>query len=193
VTELEAVTVETADGRQETIRSTPEHPFYVDGHGWTAAQDLTGGQHLLMPDGSYATVAFRSVEPHPEGVTVYDFEVQDDHTYFASTAGQSDAMPLVRKRTLSLRRTAPALACGFAVQGPPNRKPPRRPIKPFSPHPHHPHHPPNGKIVQKLRGEIKSAGGDSDHHGGKCPCEPGRECGRCPARCRRGERPESRV
>jgi hypothetical protein len=44
-----------------------------------------------MPDGSYATVALVAAEGHPEGVTVYNFEVRGDHTYFVSAAGQPDA------------------------------------------------------------------------------------------------------
>jgi hypothetical protein len=45
-----------------------------------------------MPDGSYATVALVAAEGHPEGVTVYNFGVQGDHSYFVSGAGQADAV-----------------------------------------------------------------------------------------------------
>ena len=82
VRRLEDVTVIGSDGRSETFRCTPEHPFYVEGPGWTIAGDLAAGEKLLEPDGREATVASTAVEDHPEGVEVYNFEVEEDHSYF---------------------------------------------------------------------------------------------------------------
>jgi hypothetical protein len=89
VTELDDVVIQAADGSLETIQCTPEHPFYVDGQGWTDAGDLVAGEHLVEPDGTEVTVVSSTMEAHPEGVTVYNFEVDGDHTYFVSADGQA--------------------------------------------------------------------------------------------------------
>ena len=69
-------------GNVETIKTTDEHPFWVEGLGWVAAKDLAAGMRLSQPDGSDAVVVSAAREAHPEGVAVYNFEVEGDHTYF---------------------------------------------------------------------------------------------------------------
>jgi hypothetical protein len=90
VTELEDVTIAYGDGKVQTIQSTTSHPYYVQGLGWTAASGLVAGELLLEPDGSTAVVRATSVEYRPEGVTVYNFEVEGDHTYFVGALGDGD-------------------------------------------------------------------------------------------------------
>lgn len=41
--EITHVTVNVGDGVLETIDSTPEHPFYVEGKGWVEANSLHAG------------------------------------------------------------------------------------------------------------------------------------------------------
>lgn len=84
---LEDVTILDASGKSETIQATLEHPFYVEGLGWTGSSHLIAGEHLLEPDGSEATVTSVTTESHPEGVTVYNFTVDTDHTYFVDQGG----------------------------------------------------------------------------------------------------------
>lgn len=43
--EITHVTIENAEGEQETIDSTPEHPFHMEGLGWVEASALLFGRH----------------------------------------------------------------------------------------------------------------------------------------------------
>ena len=81
---LQIVTYRDAAGGTETVRTTGEHPFWVEGAGWVAAGDLRAGDVLGDADGlGGARLAVLSSvrEEHPEGVAVYNFEVEGDHTY----------------------------------------------------------------------------------------------------------------
>jgi hypothetical protein len=61
------------------IRTTPEHPFYVEGKGWTAAGALAGGERLRTAwgwaelDEAFDTNCYERV---------YNLRVAEDHTYF---------------------------------------------------------------------------------------------------------------
>jgi cytoskeletal protein CcmA (bactofilin family) len=79
---IEDVTVLSPDGTSETIQATRQHPFYVEGLGWTRAVMLQAGQKLTGPDGQELTVVGVTEESHPDGVAVYNFTVGTDHTYF---------------------------------------------------------------------------------------------------------------
>ena len=80
--EITHVTIENAEGEQETIDSTPEHPFYVEGLGWVEASSLHAGMTIWFANGTKGTVEDISNEGLEEPVTVYNFEVTDFHTYF---------------------------------------------------------------------------------------------------------------
>jgi intein/homing endonuclease len=66
----------------ETLRVTAEHPFWVESRGWTRAADLAPGDRVANPDGTFAAVVSNEYEYHPAGLTVYNFSVYGDHTYF---------------------------------------------------------------------------------------------------------------
>ncbi len=66
----------------ETISATPSHPFYVNQFGWTRATDLRAGDVLVLSNGEYVVVEFVQHEILEEPVKVYNFEVEDFHTYF---------------------------------------------------------------------------------------------------------------
>ena len=66
----------------ETISATPSHPFYVNQFGWTRAADLRAGDVLVLSNGEYVVVEFIQHEILEEPVKVYNFEVEDFHTYF---------------------------------------------------------------------------------------------------------------
>ena len=68
----------------EEIVCTPEHPFYVIGKGWVRAQDLQQGDFCLSANGE--KVAFVSRENLVEKQRVYNFEVDNLHTYFVGTS-----------------------------------------------------------------------------------------------------------
>ena len=74
----------TIDG--ETIETTREHPFWVEGQGWTSAELLQPGDVVRLKDGSNLYVDNVEVVELPEGeyAAVYNFEVSDFHTYYVS-------------------------------------------------------------------------------------------------------------
>ena len=66
------------------IKTTKEHPFWVEGEGFVEAKDLQPGDTLRLADGKNAAVEKVWVEVLDEAVAVYNFEVADYHTYFVS-------------------------------------------------------------------------------------------------------------
>ncbi len=68
----------------EAIETTNEHPFYVEGHGWTNAYDLKVGDKVRLEDGTTGTVEKTKHVALDTPVTVYNFEVEDFHTYYVS-------------------------------------------------------------------------------------------------------------
>jgi hypothetical protein len=66
----------------EEIITTPTHPFYVNQFGWTRAADLRAGDVLVLSNGEYVVVEFVQHEILESPVKVYNFEVEDFHTYF---------------------------------------------------------------------------------------------------------------
>ena len=82
----------------ETIQATPGHPFYILnddgtrshdelGKGWIRAQDLKDGDVILLLDGEQATIESVVFERLDEPVKVYNFKVDDYHTYFVGHNG----------------------------------------------------------------------------------------------------------
>ena len=68
----------------EAIETTNEHPFYVEGHGWTNASDLKVGDKVRQEDGTTGIVEKVKHVALDNPVTVYNFEVEDFHTYYVS-------------------------------------------------------------------------------------------------------------
>ncbi|GFN32160.1 hypothetical protein PCURB6_24200 [Paenibacillus curdlanolyticus] len=69
----------------EIIEVTGEHPFWLDGKGWTLVKDLKVGDLLVSSDGS--KLAIDKIEKEPREATVYNFEVADFSSYFVSNLG----------------------------------------------------------------------------------------------------------
>jgi len=74
------------DAQEQTIRTTDEHPFFVPGHGWIEAKSLSPGDSLLQSDEQIATVVSVAREDLDQPEAVYNFEVEDFHTYFVSAS-----------------------------------------------------------------------------------------------------------
>ena len=74
----------TVDG--ETIETTKEHPFWVEGQGWTKAKFLEAGDQLRDANGNAITIENVDIVPLPENqyTLVYNFEVADFHTYYVA-------------------------------------------------------------------------------------------------------------
>ena len=66
----------------EIISATPSHPFYVPKLGWTSAIKLRAGDILVLFNGEYVVVEAVQHEILESPVKVYNFEVEDFHTYF---------------------------------------------------------------------------------------------------------------
>ena len=71
----------------ETISATPSHPFYVDKLGWTLARSLKAGDVLVLSNGELVTVEWVQHEILENPIKVYNFEVEDFHTYFVGECG----------------------------------------------------------------------------------------------------------
>ena len=72
-----------ADG--ESIETTDEHPFYVDGEGFVPAGRLSLGRTIVTRAGPPTLLVSVTKQNSPK--TVYNLEVQDDHTYFVGNNG----------------------------------------------------------------------------------------------------------
>ena len=68
----------------EVIETTDEHPFYVEGRGFTAAKELKTGDEVRLEDGTAARIESSETRQLDRPVKVYNFEVEDYHTYYVS-------------------------------------------------------------------------------------------------------------
>ena len=66
----------------EEIITTPTHPFWVPQKGWTDAIQLRAGDRLQLLNGEYVIIEQVQHEIFEAPVTVYNFEVEDFHTYY---------------------------------------------------------------------------------------------------------------
>lgn len=85
----------------ETISATPSHPFYVNKFGWTLAGSLKAGDVLVLSNGELVTVEWVQHEILESPIKVYNFEVEDFHTYFVgenSVLVHNDCPELTRKQ-----------------------------------------------------------------------------------------------
>ena len=76
-----SVLVSVITETQEII-TTKEHPFWVLGVGWIDASDLQVGDLLKLSNGSSSRVIGINITYLDAPVSVYNFEVEDWHTYF---------------------------------------------------------------------------------------------------------------
>ena len=83
---MQVVTILYLKIDKEIIETTEDHPFWVEGQGWTSAKLLQPGDVVRLKDGSTQCVDDIEIVELPEGeyVAVYNFEVADFHTYFVS-------------------------------------------------------------------------------------------------------------
>lgn len=75
----------------ESVFCTPEHPFLTINNEWVNAEDLTIGTELILgniiKDINILTpddIAWKSLFDNLDTPTVYNFEVEDTHTYIAN-------------------------------------------------------------------------------------------------------------
>ena len=86
--EIVHVTITNADKSESvTIDATPGHPFYVVGYGFKYASELKIGDKLRSVSGDIYEVTDTEVEHFVIPIKVYNFEVEDWHTYAVSEVG----------------------------------------------------------------------------------------------------------
>ncbi len=79
------LTVRHPTGEQETFTTTPNHRFFVNGREWRAAAELRPGDQFALRDGGTSQFVGTA---RAEGLrTVYNFAVEEDHTYFVGERG----------------------------------------------------------------------------------------------------------
>lgn len=84
VSETEELIHLTVNG--EKITCTPGHPFYSPVKGWTDAVHLRAGDVLVLLNGEYVVVEWVQHELLENPVRVYNFQVQDYHTYYVTSS-----------------------------------------------------------------------------------------------------------
>jgi hypothetical protein len=67
----------------QVIKTTAEHPFWVQGKGWLAGGALQAGDLLSSADGQW--VAVEALRDTAEYATVYNLRVGEYHTYFVGS------------------------------------------------------------------------------------------------------------
>src|SRR5690606_22040562 len=80
---IELVHVST---NSEEIVTTPGHLFYVSEKGWVGADELKAGDLLVLYDGRQVAVKKVVLEHLSTPVKVYNFEVEDSHTYYVGNS-----------------------------------------------------------------------------------------------------------
>ena len=68
----------------EQITTTPGHPFYVKNKGWVEAVNLCVNDELVLRSGENVVIEKLRFEILEEPVAVYNFEVEDFHTYYVT-------------------------------------------------------------------------------------------------------------
>jgi hypothetical protein len=86
---LQIITLRSSTGIEQTIQTTAEHPVYALQQGWVEAGKLQAGDTIAEPNGAISTITAVRTERHPQGIAVYNFRVQDAHTYFVRAEGST--------------------------------------------------------------------------------------------------------
>ena len=76
------VVISTNPDTLETASTTDNHPFYVQGRGFINAGSLLVGDKLISVNGEDLFVEKHYIEETDVPVDVYNFQVEDHHTYF---------------------------------------------------------------------------------------------------------------
>jgi hypothetical protein len=100
----------------------------VEGQGWTPAHLLLPGQTILTAPGHAATILASDSTAHPDGIIVYNFTVEANHTYFVD-----DGLGDIAAIWVHNRRRAKTPNAGGLVRK--TRKDPPKDM--YLPHGHH--------------------------------------------------------
>ncbi len=106
----------------QVIRTTFNHPFYVRGKGWTAAEKLQAGDRLRTHEGNWARV--EGTEDSGQVEPVFNLHVEASQTYFVA-AGEDGPAVLVHNQSVSAPPRRPRRRRSRAPQ-PGRPSPPQR-------------------------------------------------------------------
>jgi hypothetical protein len=73
---------ENADGKNQVIRASGGHPFWVSGKGWVRARELTAGSRL---HGLERFTDVKEVEVEEKATKTYNLVVSEFHSYFVGS------------------------------------------------------------------------------------------------------------
>lgn len=81
----EVTTINFASNAKEIVKVTPEHPFFVKHKGWTPASGMNFRSVLFAAN--FGNLVVAEVVNNDEKARVYNFEVEDFHTYYVGKLG----------------------------------------------------------------------------------------------------------
>jgi hypothetical protein len=91
---LRHLTFRDATGQRQTLLTTDEHPFWSATRSeFVDAGKLKIGDRFTSPDGRLQTLVDTRREERPDGVAVFNFQVDDFHTYYVQS--QQSQIPLL--------------------------------------------------------------------------------------------------
>jgi hypothetical protein len=76
---IRIILAENADGKNQVIRASGGHPFWVSGKGWVRARELTTGSRL---HGLERFMDVKDLEVEEKPTKTYNFVVSEFHSYF---------------------------------------------------------------------------------------------------------------
>ncbi|MFN0197437.1 MAG: polymorphic toxin-type HINT domain-containing protein, partial [Planctomycetaceae bacterium] len=110
---LRLLEIEDASGNRQVIKTTNEHPFYDPyNEYYKPAKWLKSGDDVQTLAGEAIHIISSTYEPHPEGVPVYNVEVEGDHNYFVSAYGARGPPVLAHNRCTELHHPIPKFLGG---------------------------------------------------------------------------------
>ncbi|UFP94209.1 polymorphic toxin-type HINT domain-containing protein [Gloeobacter morelensis] len=112
---------EDRDGERDVLTVTGEHPFFLQGQGWTAAEKLQVGDRVQAADGHWLRVAGLQAQKHRQ--RTYNLEVEGDHTFFVGDTHAwvhnarcfTSPEPLVAKVANEIEARYPGLVQGVNI------------------------------------------------------------------------------
>lgn len=77
-------------GNEQTLQTTDEHPFWsVSDNAFVDAGTLQIGTKVTSPDGDLQTLVATTRDERPDGVAVFNFQVNGFHTYYVAARSAS--------------------------------------------------------------------------------------------------------
>ena len=90
---LRHLTFESTDGDQQALSTTDEHPFWsVTADEFVEAGSLPVGHKVTDPHGKTQTLVSSTREEFPNGIPVFNFQVEDFHTYYVAANAGDDVL-----------------------------------------------------------------------------------------------------